>query len=106
MAKVWSYYGFLIWLQSEGWVSLGSCVISVNASSSPWAAAQQRHLGAFNPKENGQKWAADMATVILQGWLNLWESRNEDKHGRDRETRAQTRREQAHRKLDWRQGRI
>ena len=68
--------------------------------SKKWAAAQQRHLGAFNPKENGQKWAADMATVILQGWLNLWASRNEDKHGRDRETRARTRREQAHRELE------
>ena len=68
--------------------------------SNQWAHHQQQHLGRFKPKKNGQTWTIKVAQTILEGWLELWKSRNADRHGRDAQTRAQVQREQALRELE------
>ena len=62
-----------------------------------WQHHQQKHLGeeADEKKKNGQTWSANMATLLLQLWLELWQARNGDRHGRDRESRAEARKCQA-----------
>jgi len=37
----------------------------------------------------GEKWMTTVITIWLQQWLNLWKLRNEDRHGRDDDTRRQ-----------------
>ena len=54
----------------------------------------------FGEKKNGQAWTIKVAQTILEGWLDLWKSRNADRHGRDSQTKAQAQREQALRELD------
>ena len=68
--------------------------------SNQWAKYQQQHLGRFDRKKNGQTWTIKVAQTILEGWLDLWKSRNADRHGRDAQTRAQVQREQALRELE------
>ena len=51
--------------------------------SKQWAHHQQQHLGRFNRKKNGQTWTIRVAQTILEGWLDLWKSRNADRHGQD-----------------------
>ena len=67
--------------------------------SREWSKAQQRHLGAFDRKKNGQTWATDIAQLLLEGWLELWQLRNDDRHGRDVQTKAQAQCTQALREL-------
>ena len=64
-----------------------------------WAQTQQDHLGAFDPRKNGQTWATDIIQLLLEGWLALWKQRNEDRHGKDRATRVQIEKAQAIREL-------
>ena len=68
--------------------------------SKEWANRQQEFLGEFKPKKNGNTWAISVAQELLSGWHNLWKSRNEDRHGRDRQTKAAAERAQAIRELD------
>ena len=68
--------------------------------SKEWATRQQEFLGEFKPKKNGNTWAISVAQELLSGWHNLWKSRNEDRHGRDRQTKAAAERAQAIRELD------
>jgi len=37
----------------------------------------------------GETWMTTIITTWLQQWLNLWKLRNEDRHGRDEDTRRQ-----------------
>ncbi len=68
--------------------------------SNEWSKMQQKHLGAFDRKKNGQTWTITMAQTILEGWLDLWECRNGERHGRDAQTRAEAQRQQALRELE------
>ena len=68
--------------------------------SQQWSHEQQRHLGRFDKKNNGMTWATDVIQLILESWLQLWELRNGDRHGRDSQTKAQARRDQAIRELE------
>ena len=65
-----------------------------------WVPAQQSHIGAFDPKKNGQTWAAGIIQFILQGWLDLWKLRNADRHGRDTQSRNRAHKAQAIRELE------
>ena len=68
--------------------------------SEEWAKYQQAHLGQYDPKKNGQTWATTVIQSILTGWLDLWNLRNGDRHGRDNTTRAQAEKVQAVRELE------
>ena len=68
--------------------------------SSRWSRRQQAHMGAFNPKANGETWLTSVIQFILEQWFKVWEIRNEDRHGRDQQTKAQLRRDQALRELE------
>ena len=68
--------------------------------SRQWSQAQQRHLGAFDRKKNGQTWATDIVQLILEEWLKIWKIRNDDRHGKDKQTKAQAERTQAIRELE------
>ena len=71
--------------------------------SKAWTQTQDAHLHANNLKttrKNGQAWLTGLIQVILQQWWHLWESRNEDRHGRDAQTKAQAANRQAIHELD------
>lgn len=55
----------------------------------------QTHLATGTPihdkKRTGEIWMTNVITTWLQQWLNLWKMRNEDRHGRDDDTRRQAR---------------
>ena len=68
--------------------------------SKAWAHNQQEFLGAFDPKKNGHTWAITMAETLLRGWHNLWTIRNQERHGRDAQSRAAALRAQAIRELE------
>ena len=53
-----------------------------------WASTQDRHLGSQSTtKENGLMWAIRVIETILLEWLKMWRIRNEDRHGRDIESK-------------------
>ena len=68
--------------------------------SKAWTQHQQTHLGAFDPKVNGQTWTIDIIQFILESWLELWKSRNGDRHGRDHQSKAQAAKAQAIREME------
>ena len=60
----------------------------------------QRHLGPYDPRKNGMTWTATIAETLLRGWLDLWELRNDDRHGRDAQSKAEAIRQQTLRELE------
>ena len=68
--------------------------------SNLWVPAQQSHMGAFEPKKNGQTWAAGVIRFILEGWLDLWKLRNADRHGSDVQSRNRAHKAQAIREME------
>jgi hypothetical protein len=68
--------------------------------SQSWAKEQQSHIGAFQPKNNGMTWCTKIISTLLQGWLDLWNLRNGDRHGRDTHTKAQALKAQAIREME------
>ena len=68
--------------------------------SNQWSQMQQAHLGIFDKKQNGMTWATDVIQLTLENWLEVWNIRNGDRHGRDTLTKAQAKREQAIRELE------
>jgi hypothetical protein len=80
---------------SIGWTELLKGRMSIK-----WSQVQQQYLGAFDPKKNGTTWTVNMIRTILKGWLEVWEIRNKDRHGRDRLSKAQADRAQAIRELE------
>ncbi len=65
-----------------------------------WAQTQQQHLGSFDPKKNGTTWGTKIISALLQGWLDIWNLRNGDRHGRDAQSRHQAETAQAIRELE------
>ena len=68
--------------------------------SKSWAQAQQSHIGAFDPRNNGKTWATKIIGCLLQAWLDIWDQRNGDRHGRDQQTRQQALKAQAIREVE------
>ena len=61
-----------------------------------WQQRQQQHLGtSATTRNNGKTWAAAVCTELLSQWMELWLLRNQDRHGRDRQSRQEAERRQA-----------
>ena len=55
-----------------------------------WSLSQDKHLGSWaTVKANGSTWMIKVIEATLMEWLKLWKLRNEDRHGRDIESRRQ-----------------
>ena len=55
-----------------------------------WSLSQDKHLGPrATVKANGSTWMIKVIEATLMEWLKLWKLRNEDRHGRDIESRRQ-----------------
>jgi len=68
--------------------------------SKSWREAQTRYLGSRATKHNnGETWMTKIIAAILREWLRMWALRNEDRHGRDYNTRRQAEERQAIREL-------
>ena len=66
-----------------------------------WASTQDRHLGSrATTRVNGSTWMIKIIETILLEWLQLWKLRNEDRHGRDMESRRQADTRQTIRELE------
>ena len=67
-----------------------------------WKQHHQQHLGTnATKKKNGNTWVVSLASFMFQQWWLLWESRNQDRHGRDQQTAAQAQQRQAIRELEF-----
>ena len=67
-----------------------------------WATIQQWHYLGY-PKvkgRDGQSWSRKMLLHIFDHWNTLWDSRNQDRHGKDLTTRAKAIKEQTIRELE------
>ena len=65
-----------------------------------WNNTQETHLGTrATDKANGRTWAIDIATTLLKQWLDLWFSRNSDRHGVDHLAQLETTKRQTIREM-------
>jgi hypothetical protein len=67
-----------------------------------WQSHQQQYLTQTNrlsDRNSGQSWSTNLTNVIFAQWWELWQMRNEDRHGRDKITQAQAENRQATREL-------
>jgi ribonuclease HI len=68
--------------------------------SKEWALSHKAFLGnKATQKKNDRTWVANVAAYLLSKWLELWRLRNEDRHGKDEETRRVALREQTQREV-------
>jgi hypothetical protein len=68
--------------------------------SQAWSETQSKYLGSrATKKKNGDTWMTKLIETILGEWLKLWKLRNEDRHGRDYNTRRQAEERQVLREL-------
>lgn len=68
--------------------------------SNKWTELQDHHLGdTATHRTNGQTWLTSVVDFIFQEWWKLWKLRNDDRHGRDAQTKAQLEHAQAIREL-------
>jgi hypothetical protein len=57
--------------------------------SQSWVKAQDAYLGPRATKtKNGTTWLTAVIDLIFKEWYQLWESRNDDRHGKDQTTKA------------------
>ena len=69
--------------------------------SKMWARTQDRHLGSkATTRTNGKLWTIQVIETVLLEWLKLWKIWNEDRHGRDLESRRQAETRQTIRELE------
>jgi hypothetical protein len=77
-----SNYDSLIMEQQEiGWYN-----IFLAQFTKQWAVCQSNYLKTQNNTAkglSGDKWVSTICTVITSAWLELWDSRNKDRHGAD-----------------------
>ena len=65
-----------------------------------WQLKQQAHLGnRSTEKKNGRTWATSISTKLLQQWWDLWTLRNQDRHGKDFQSREDAQHRQALREI-------
>ena len=70
--------------------------------SKQWLHIQEDHLVGTQQrtnKINGETWAVAIIHTMWKHWLELWESRNEDRHGKDQATRSMANQYQASREV-------
>ena len=66
-----------------------------------WASTQNWNLGAHaTAKVNGSTWMIKVIETILMQWVKMWKLRNDDKHGRDLESRQHAEARQTIRELE------
>ena len=66
-----------------------------------WASTQDRHIGSLSTtKDNGSMWAIRVIETILIEWLKMWKIRNDDRHGRDMESKRRAEIRQTIRELE------
>jgi hypothetical protein len=63
----------------------GETIAYEEPNPTPLATEHSTH----DQKRTGETWMTTVITTWLQQWLNLWKMRNEDRHGRDGDTRRQ-----------------
>ena len=71
--------------------------------SKEWSRLQEEHLisiGAKTDRLNGTSWATNMIGTIWTDWFELWTMRNEDRHGKDKSSRASAKRGQMIREVE------
>ena len=66
-----------------------------------WRQKHETDLGPelVTDKKNGATWATNIVDSIFTQWWALWEQRNEDRHGKDRQSRDQAQHRQAIREM-------
>ena len=65
-----------------------------------WSDRQEQYRGNNSTaKDNGLTWATDITSALISQWWDLWELRNDDRHGRDRRSQQQAETRQAVREL-------
>jgi len=67
-----------------------------------WTRYQQTHLESLgvNSSQQGLKWTVNVIHCIFKSWLQLWDLRNEDRHGKDLEAKRAREKEQAQREVE------
>ena len=92
-------YQSLLDQQNEiGWYN-----VFLGRLSLQWARLQSQFLLSFDdiPRSlGGDKWTKQIASVILESWLDLWKQRNLDRHGRDSAHQKLALHEQVMREID------
>jgi hypothetical protein len=71
--------------------------------STHWSGLQNTYLLTTNKKSKdltGEKWSKAICTIVTTSWLELWDQRNNDRHGVDSSTKSIALREQAIRELE------
>ena len=86
---------------AESQAAIGWHQILKGRFSKLWASTQDRYLGSrATVKADGSKWVTRIIESIFIEWLKLWKLRNEDRHGRDVESRRQAETRQTVRELE------
>ena len=70
--------------------------------SNQWATLQSHYLKSQQIKTkglSGEVWTKVICTTIITLWLELWDERNKDQHGRDETQKAKRESEQAIREI-------
>ena len=92
-----AYQRLLLEQREIGWYH-----VFVGRLSLQWAACQSRYLSHsphLSKKLSGPKWTNQIATFIITNWLELWDIRNKDRHGRDQKGKQKSLHDQAMREL-------
>jgi hypothetical protein len=68
--------------------------------SKAWATIQDDHLGPRATKtKNGQAWVTTVIDLIFKEWFQLWETRNQERHGKDKTAKAVAEKAQVQREV-------
>ena len=93
-----SYHPLLLAQREIGWYH-----ILLGRLSTQWSSLQSKYLhdnSIIIKGLTGDKWAKQIATSIMNSWLELWDSRNKDRHGRDAAHKLISLHDQASRELE------
>jgi hypothetical protein len=75
--------------QEVGWTNFYRGRIALE-----WQTAQQEHYTKqFNKYQDTDKWTTAIITTLWHGFLQLWESRKDDQHGRDQQEKQEKERD-------------
>ena len=86
---------------AEAQAAIGWNQILKGRFSRSWASTQDRYLGSrTTARVNGSTWMIKVIETILLEWLKMWKLRNEDRHGRDMESRRHAETKQTIRELE------
>ena len=92
-----SYHRLLAEQREIGWYNM-----FVGRISLQWAVCQSQFLSRsphLSKNLSGQKWSNQITSFIITNWLDLWDTRNKDRHGRDTKSKQLSLHDQAMREL-------